>query len=124
MFNKKNWFKKANKLYYREKLNSPYNTLFIYYKNVNLALAKGSGHFDYFRYYDGLTGKSVNDLKIILPEELFENFIEAFEAYKGLGNDPEYESITTALDKFDYYAFEHIEEIEEILRNYIESLKK
>lgn len=121
--NKKNkWFKIANKLYYKGKLSSPYETLFKYYKNVNLGLSGASGHFDYFRYYDGVTGKAVNDLQAVLSEDLFENFLKAFESYKGLGNDPEYESIEHALGKFDYYAFDHIEEIEDILRNYFENL--
>lgn len=123
--NQKNkWFKTANKLYYRGKLSSPYETLFKYYINVNLCLARATGHFDYFRYYDGLTGKAVNDLQTVLSEDLFENFLKAFEAYKGLGEDPEYESIGPALEKFDNYAFEHVEEIADILRKFIENLKK
>ena len=127
MFGKKKkenkWYGKAYILNRKHKLPEPYCTLFKYYECVNLFLRDRilCGHRDYFVFADrdGYLDSAVANLKDILPENHKKNFLSALDKYRELGRDAEYEEVEDAYDEFDYYAFDHIDELKEILRSYI-----
>ncbi len=127
MFGKKNkdnkWFKNLYVLYRKNKLSAPYRNLFYYYFNSSYsAPIKGNrrGHFEIFSgaKFDDFFNELTKDLRQTLPQHLFENYTAALEKFNALGEDPDYEEIENAFDEYDFYAYEHEEEINNILKNY------
>lgn len=108
----------------QKKLSAPYCNLFYYYINTCYIVPKhgiNEGHFEIFSRakWDENTNELTKDLKSVLPQVLFENYGVALEKFNSLGEDPEYEEIEDLFDEQDFYAEEHSQEIENILRNYI-----
>lgn len=117
------WFKTAEKLSRKHKLPAPYGSLFEYYLSTTWVTKRDNhGHYDFFRYAQA-TDKFddvIKDLYSILPPHLLQNFSEALEKFNALGEDPDYDDMCAALDPHDDYAYERNEEIEEIIKKYIE----
>lgn len=125
MFGRKNkdgnWYKTAKKLYYKGKMDAPYDSLIRYYMEIGLAVCNAVGHFEFFSMlkFDGITEKALNDLRSILPQHLLDNCLAAYEAYNALGEEPEAGTALDAMEKYDIYAAEYSNEIADILHNYV-----
>ena len=120
---KNHWFYKAEKLYKRGKMRSPYKTLFEYSMSISCVTKhKLFGHYDFFRDAEirSELDNIVKELASVLPIDLLNNFNTAFENYKTLGEDPDYDDIEKLLYPLDDYAFDREEEMATILQNYIE----
>ena len=131
MFGKKSkedkWIKTAHSLYRKKKLPAPYKNLYYYYQNMSWKVSNHlNGHYDVFLWAkeDGFLDDLTKDLQWVLPQNLFENYSTALNNFLALGEDPEYEEIEKAYDECDTYVYEHLEEMENILRNYIERIKE
>lgn len=123
MFGKPKWYRTAYKLYRKHQLEEPYRTLLRYYMFVGYGtpIAHNEGHYEYFNLekFDGDIDTATENLRSVLPDRLFKNYLSALEAYKQLGDDPEYERLIAALEQQDIYVTEHCEEITELLINRI-----
>ena len=128
MFGKTKWYRTAFKAYRRKKIEEPYRTLLKYYMAVGYGtpIARFDGHRDFFALeeWDGSIKATTEDLRAILPKHLFENYLSALDAYNSLGEDHEYEVMMAAFEKQDFYVYEHGEEIEEILIDYVNVMKE
>lgn len=127
MFNKKyKWYRITHRLYCRQKLEAPYDSLFRYY--FNIAMGKpvyGNGHYDFFSMlrFDDITNGALCDLRTILPQHLLDNLLGAYEAFNTFDDDTEVDVIIDTMAKYDDYADDHAEEIADILREYISEIK-
>lgn len=126
MFGKKKWYKVAFKAYRKNKMEEPYRTLFRYYMRVGSGtpIANTYSHYEYFTFekWDGSIANATEKLQMILPEDLFENYLSALEAYTSLGEDPEYEKLMSAFEKQDEYVLWHDEEMINILTDYVNKI--
>ncbi len=116
------WYNKAKKAYRKEKLPAQCASLFDYYSMMDKKrLSGGRGHFDLFSMakFDGRLDDRVKDLRSVLPEGLLENFNAAYDKYISLGDEPEYDDIICAFNKFDDYVFDCYEQLRIILKDYI-----
>lgn len=128
MFGKTKWYRKAFTAYRKKKLDEPYRSLLRYYMAVGFGtpIARFDGHYDYFislQMDDEIVSANRN-LREVLPEHLYENYRSALEAFESLGEEPEYEVVMAAFEKQDDYVFEHYKEIEKLLIDYVNEMKK
>ena len=127
MFGKKRWDKTAYKAYRKKKMSEEYSTLFRYYIDVcygNL-LRCADGHYDFLALdeMDGLTKATTEDLRKLLPKHLFENYLAALEVYKTIGDEYDKQKMSL-IDEKDEYLYDHTEELESILIDYVDELKE
>ena len=127
MFGKTKWYKTAYKAYRKKKMSEEYSTLFRYYMNVcwSSLIRPADGHYDFISMdeMDGVTKATTEDLRKLLPEHLFKNYLEALELYNSMGDDFDEEKDSLITDK-DEYLFRHSEELEKLLIDYVNELKE
>lgn len=127
MFGKTKWYKTAYKAYRKKKMSEEYSTLFRYYINAcwGCKLFHADGHYDFISIdeMDGETKATTEDLRKLLPEHLFKNYLEAVELYNSMGDEFDEEKDSLIMDK-DEYLFWHTEESEKILIDYVNELKE
>ncbi|MCM1306901.1 MAG: hypothetical protein NC037_05835 [Bacteroides sp.] len=115
------WSKNAEKLFRKHKLPAPYHNLFGYYLSISWVTKRAyHGHYEFFlsAKESGTLDEIEKDLYSALPQHLLSNFNEALEKFNALDDDCD--DIYEAFDACDDYAFEHEEEIADILKNYLE----
>jgi len=128
--NSDKWYKKLKKKYYKEKIGRPYSNLFWYYDFVidRPYIKKTSVKSHYYFFYiakEWPMEELTNDLQLILPLDLYNNFYSALEdLYKlteGLDcDDLEYtfeKQLVEKFKKYDDFANENYKPIEDILKN-------
>ena len=117
------WMWQALRLRRKGKLSDKYAALLQYFSctSYDNKYCDDGGHYDYFAIesFGGHTPESIAALRWILPAGFLENFNGAREAYDALGEDPEFEAVEAALDKYDDYMMENSDEIADILKAYI-----
>lgn len=107
-------------LWAEERAESPYAELMTYQSEVN-----NGGHDQYFSNMEerGVLQKEIATLEEILPENLKNNFKEAYSAYLALYKNEDDEDAQDKLDDCDNHFYEYETEINKILEEYASKIK-
>ncbi|MDE6585333.1 MAG: hypothetical protein K2K80_01465 [Clostridia bacterium] len=120
------WKRTAEKLHDKGELPSPYESLFLYCVYMMSFIPKrkyrGVGHHSYFEDAEmkGNLDAVVRDMQSILPPHLADNFNSALELYKSFTEDTDFDTFLDEFDKYDSYTYDYDDEMNDILRHYIE----
>ena len=115
--------KKWNKmwdLWAEERADSPFAELMTYQSEVN-----NGGHDQYFSNMEerGILQKEIASIEKILPENLKNNFKEAYGAYLVLNKDVDNEEAINKLNDCDDMFYQNESEINNILEEYASRMK-
>ena len=100
--------------------DSPYAELMTYQGEIN-----NGGHSQYFTNVEntGDLQKEMNTLQTVLPLKFKENLKKAYEAYLELEAKEEDEQLEEVLNQCDRLFYEHEEELNNILKEYANTVK-
>ena len=130
MFKRKidKWYETARKLYRKDKLEEPYNSLFDYYRNMTMDTPYRDcaylNHFSYFFHYkeEGQLQNLSTNLNRILPEELRDNFNNALEKFSRIV-DYDAEENGDLFEDENLFVEDNSEVLKAILEKYINSIE-